>query len=59
MNIQQMFKSWKTGLAGVVVMGSWLASQGIISQNYANAIDKIAVGIGLILAKDADKSHTQ
>ncbi len=53
-----IFKSWKTTLAGVVVLATWLAAQGILPPRIADGVKSVVVGIGLILAKDSNQTGT-
>lgn len=49
-------KSWKTTITGVAVIGvAILQAKGVIVESLGSAI---LSGIGLILAKDADKTNT-
>ena len=56
--LTHIFKSWKTSAAGAIVLVTWLGSQGLLPPKYADGIQNIAMGVGLLLAKDGDKSHS-
>jgi len=54
--LKNISKSWKTTLLGVVTIGlKILAIKGKLSIEDASTI---AIGAGLILSKDADKTHS-
>lgn len=55
--LKAIAKSWKTTVTGIVtIVTTLLVSKGKISTENASAI---VAGVGLIIAKDGDKSHTE
>lgn len=59
MNWNDILKNWKTTLVGLVMIGFSIyqyLQTGVI--NWAELVTGLA-GIGFIITKDADKSHTQ
>lgn len=52
-----LIKNWKTSIAGVVVaIATYLKVANVIDANTFTLIGSLATAIGLMLAKDSDKS---
>ena len=53
--MKHLMKSWKTGIAGLITIGTAvMAGLGKITPETATAITAVAVGTGMIAAKDSN-----